>query len=135
MDATRFDRLSRRVGAQTDRREMLKAALGGTLALLGAGTLARDAAAAATGYNGDTCASAADCQIGLICQGSTSGLLGGALAGTPYGPGIELPLISGRTGVCRYRDGCAKSEQACRNTGDCCSGLGLHCHNNKCKRD
>jgi hypothetical protein len=135
MDARNFDRLSRHVGAQRMRRTMLRSALGGALALLGAGAVGREVTAAATGYNGDPCFTAADCQTGLVCQGGSTGILGGTLAGGPYGPPSAAPLLEGSSGRCRYHSSCgAKSDQACRNTGDCCSGLNLHCHNNTCRR-
>lgn len=136
MDTTRFDRLTRQVAGQSDRRSMVKAALAGTLAMVGAGALGRRASAN-DGFEGAVCSSSADCKTGLVCEGSSTGILGGALAGVPYGPpGVDLPLISGSTGHCRYRSGdsCAKVNQACNRTSDCCNGLGLSCHNKKCKR-
>jgi hypothetical protein len=135
MDATRFDRLTRRVGRQTDRRGMLKAVVGGGLGLLGASVLGRGASAD-TGFEGDTCTSGADCKQGLVCEGASPGLLGGSLAGIPYGPGVEIPLVSGSTGTCRYHQGdrCGKVDQSCERTSDCCNGLGLTCRNKKCKR-
>ena len=134
MDANRFDRLSQHVGKQASRRSMIKAAAGGAVALLGLGAVSR-AAAAATGFNGDTCDASGDCRDGLVCQGASTGLLGGSLAGIPYGPpGISLPFLTGKSGTCRYRDGCARNNQACRRNDDCCNGEDLFCDNNRCKK-
>lgn len=135
MDNQRFDRLSRHVGAQTSRRGALKAAAGGTLALLGLGAVSRTAAAI-TGFEGDVCASSVECREGLLCQGASSGLLGGLLAGGPYGPpGItDFPPFAPSSGVCRYRDGgCGNEGQACRRNDDCCND-DLECNNNRCRR-
>ena len=43
MDANRFDRFSRAVGERTDRREMLKTAAAGSLALVGLSAVSRAA--------------------------------------------------------------------------------------------
>jgi len=136
MDANRFDNLTRNVARRTDRRGIFRTVAGGALALVGVSALRRGASAD-TGFEGDVCSTGADCKTGLICEGSSSGLLGGALAGTPYGPpGVSIPLIEGKTGRCRYRqpDTCAKVEQACERNDDCCNGLNLTCRNKKCKR-
>lgn len=136
MDANRFDSLTRDVATRTNRRGVLKTVAGGALAVLGVNVLRRGASAD-TGFDGDVCATSDDCKTGLVCEGSSTGLLGGALAGTPYGPpGVSLPLIEGKTGRCRYRqpDTCAKVEQSCQRTSDCCGDLNLFCHNKKCKR-
>lgn len=132
MDNRRFDRLSRDVGAQTSRRGAFRAAAGGTLALLGLGAVSRRAAAS-TGFDGDACASTADCRAGLECQGASSGLLGGLLAGQPYGsPGItDAPPFAPSSGVCRNRNSCARDGQACDRNDDCCDGL--ECNNNRCR--
>jgi hypothetical protein len=136
VDNHRFDRLSRHVGRQTTRRGALKAAAGGTVALLGLGALSR-AAAASTGFNGDACDTSADCRDGLECRGASRGLLGGSLEGAPYGPpGItSSPPFAPSSGVCRYRDGgCANEGQSCQNNDDCCNGEDLECGNNHCRR-
>ena len=135
MDNQRFDRLSRHVGQQTSRRGALKAAAGGTLALLGLGAISRRAAAA-SGFNGDACDTSADCGQGLECRGASTGLLGGLLAGAPYGPpGItDAPPFAPSSGVCRYRDGCANEGQSCQRNDDCFNGENLFCGNNHCRR-
>lgn len=132
MDADRFDRLSRRVARQADRRSMFKVAAGGALALVGLKATRREAAAD-TGFEGDECFSGEDCREGLVCQGSSPGLLGGSLAGIPYGPGVSIPLTQGSTGRCRYHnEGCGRERQVCQRNDDCCSGFS--CPNNRCRR-
>jgi hypothetical protein len=132
LDNRRFDRLSRHVGAQTSRRGAFKAAAGGALALVGLGAVSRKAAAQ-TGLEGDSCLSTADCRAGLECRGASSGLLGGLLAGQPYGPpGItDSPPFAPSTGVCRFRNNCSREGQACNRNDDCCDGL--ECNNNRCR--
>jgi hypothetical protein len=112
VEDVRFDRLSRTIGAQTDRRGMLKAAAGGTLALLGVGALGRPAAAAqdvtaeSNGFKGDKCDNNNDCKKGLRC---------------------------GNNGRCEYKKNCGgKKGAACKNNGDCCGNL--RCKNKRCKR-
>lgn len=135
MDEKEFDRLARRVGTQANRRTMLRAAAGGGLALFGLGAMRRQVAAA-DGREGSQCFTNSDCETGLICQGASSGLLGGLIASGIYGPPGTGALFGPRSGTCRYRDGgCAKSGQFCRNNGDCCNGLNLICRNDKCQRD
>ena len=134
MDNQRFDRLSRHVGKQSTRRGALKAAAGGTLALLGMGAISRTAAAA-TGFEDEPCMANTECRQGLFCQGGSTGILGGALADANYGPaGISLPVLTGRTGRCRYNNGCANEGQACRRNDDCCNNSNLECNNNNCRR-
>ncbi len=135
MDNQQFDRLSRHVGRQTTRRSALKAAAGGTVALLGLGAVSRKAAAV-TGLNGDPCDTSADCRDGLECQGASRGLLGGSLEGAPYGPpGVtDVPPFAPSSGVCRYRNGCANDGQSCNRNDDCCNGDNLECDNNRCRR-
>ena len=133
MDARRFDRLSRHVGQQTDRRRMIKAAAGGALGLLSLGTLRREAAAA-TGTEGDECVTNADCRTGLVCQGGSTGLLGGVVAEGPYGPPVASTLFGPSPGRCRYRQGCATSGQFCESDSDCCSGSNLVCRGRECQR-
>ena len=132
MDAERFDRLSRQVARQSNRRGVFKAVAGGALAVLGVGAVRRSAAAV-SGANGDTCDSNADCGDGLTCENFSRGLLGGSLAGTPFGPpGLDLPLINGRSGRCRYRNGCGQEGDICQRNDDCCGGF--NCPNNRCRR-
>lgn len=135
MDANRFDSLTRNVAARTDRRSMMKTVAGGALALLGVSALRRGASAD-TGFDGDVCVTNEDCKTGLICEGSSRGLLGGSLAGTPFGPGVPIPLVDGKTGRCRYRqpDTCGRVDQSCESNSDCCNDLNLTCRNKKCKR-
>ena len=133
MNAEHIDTLSRQVARQSDRRGLLKGAAGSALALLGLGRRERTAAAS-TGFEGDSCLSGADCREGLVCAGNSTGLLGGTLAGTPYGPGLSLPLLTGKTGRCRYHtEGCGREDQVCQNNDDCCAGFS--CPNNRCRRD
>lgn len=131
MDAERFDRLSRQIAGQADRRSIFKVAAGAALALVGAGVARREASA--DGFEGDVCFSGDDCREGLVCQGASSGLLGGSLAGIPYGPGVPIPLTQGSSGRCRYHnEGCGREGQVCKNNDDCCSGFS--CPNNRCRR-
>lgn len=135
MDAERFDRMTRTVARSANRRTLLRSGAAGAMAFLGMRTV-REQAAANDGYDGSVCDTNADCRTGLICEGSSTGILGGSLAGTPYGPGVSIPLIDGKSGRCRYRggDNCAKSGQTCERNSDCCSGLGLSCRGKKCTR-
>lgn len=135
MDANRIDRLTRDVATGKNRRGLLKSAAGGALALFGVSALRRGAAAD-TGFDGDVCYTSDDCKTGLVCEGSSRGLLGGSLAGAPYGPGVSIPLIDGSSGRCRYHagDNCAKVDQSCERNSDCCGDLNLVCNNKKCKR-
>jgi hypothetical protein len=111
VDDRRFDRLSRTIGEQTDRRGMLKAAAGGTLALLGAGALGRAVAAQdvtveAKGFKGDNCNNNNDCKKGLRCSNS---------------------------GRCEYKKNCGgKKGDACKKTKDCCGSL--RCKSKRCRR-
>ena len=135
MDPKRFDRLARHVGDQSDRRHIVKVAASGALALLGLGA-ARTRSQAASGRDGDSCSTSADCETGLICQGASSGLLGGIIAEGPYGPPAASSIFGPREGTCRYRSGddCARSGQYCRNNSDCCNGLNLVCRGQECQR-
>ena len=111
MDDSRFDRLSRMVGEQTDRRGMLKAVAGGTLAMVSAGVLGRtafaqDVEAESNGFKGDKCKKNNDCKKGLKC---------------------------GSNDRCKYKKNCGgKKGDACKNNGDCCGDL--RCKNKRCKR-
>jgi hypothetical protein len=111
---------------------MFKTAAGGALALLGASALGRDAAAL-TGYDGDPCMTNGECREGLSCHGGSTGILGGSLAGGPYGPpGVTLPVLSGREGRCRYQNSCGgRDGDGCRRSSDCCDGFA--CNNNRCR--
>lgn len=134
MDPNRFDRLSRRIGRQTDRRQLAKITAGGTLAVLGLGAVQHQARAV-RGQEGDPCTTNGDCQTGLVCQGASRGLLGGLVAAGPYGPPSVASLLGSTSGTCRYRDGsCAKSGQYCERTSDCCNGLNLVCQGHECQR-
>ena len=113
MDANRFDRLSRTVGEQTDRRMMLKTAAAGTLAAVGMGALGRvalgqDVTVESKGFKGDKCNNNNDCKKGLVCNSKDK---------------------------CEYKSNCGgKKGQACKKTKDCCNGKNLKCKNKKCKR-
>src|SRR5215217_2017711 len=134
MDDSRFDRLTRQVAQQTDRRTMVKTAIGGTLALLALGTIGRKVEAE-SGREGGNCFTDADCETGLVCEGVTTSFIGGLIA-EGFGPPDAGALFGPRPGTCRYRSGdnCTHSGQFCQNDSDCCNGLNLTCHNNKCER-
>lgn len=111
MDAHHFDTMSRQVGAQTDRRQMLTTAAGGTLALLGIGGFSRAALGqeveAERGWKGQQCKKDATCRKGLVCN-----------------------LERGR---CEYARGCGgRKNDACQKNRDCCAGF--QCRRKKCKR-
>jgi len=114
MDSNRFDTLARRIGEQTNRRNMMKTAAGGTLALLGLGAvgqaaLGQDVNAESSGFDGDDCSENADCKRGLICNSD---------------------------GSCEYKRNCGgKKNDACKKNNDCCSGKNVTCSNRKCKRN
>ena len=135
MDPQRFDRFTRDIGARKDRRQVFKTVAAGALATFGLGAIAHQSRAA-SGRDGDSCSSSADCETGLICEGASSGLLGGIVADGNYGPPIASSLFGPSDGTCRYRggDNCAKSDQFCNRNSDCCNGLNLVCHNKKCQR-
>ena len=136
MDDTRFDRLTRQVGQQSDRRTMVRAALAGSLALLGLGV--RDQASEArrrrnrrahlVGYEDDPCETDDECLTGLTCEGGRTGIAPG------FPTPIPLPIITGKPGRCRYRRSCGgRRGDACKNNGDCCSGQNLICRRNRCR--
>ena len=137
MDDARCDRLTRQVGQQSDRRTMVRAALAGSLALLGLGVHDQDGAARRrrnnrrahlTGYEDDECETTDDCLTGLTCVGGRTGLAPG------FPTPIVLPIITGKPGRCRYRQGCGgRRGDACKNNGDCCSGQNLTCRRNRCR--
>ena len=135
MDDKRFDYLTRQVGQQADRRTMVKTALGGTLALLGLGGLTQQSEARnnrnpRTGYEDDPCATSDDCLQGLRCEGAREGIAPG------YPTPIEIPVITGSPGRCRYNKSCGGERgDACKRNGDCCKGDNLTCDNNRCQRD
>ena len=134
MDDTSFDRLSRQVGQQADRRTMLKTAVGGTLALLGLGGFAglvegKNNNSRRTGFKDDPCATSADCLKGLTCEGARQGIAPG------FPTPIDIPAINGKSGRCRYKKSCGGERgDVCRRNGDCCNGQNLTCDNNRCKR-
>ena len=137
MDADWFDRLSRQVGRQSDRRRMLKGIAGSALALVGVGAKQR-LAAAQSGVQGSSCFSDADCENSLVCEGAGLTFLGELIAGG-YGPAFAGDILGTRAGTCRYRsgEGCAHSGQYCRSDDDCCNGLNLTCNRdrNECERE
>jgi hypothetical protein len=134
MDDSRFDRLTRQVAKQTDRRSMFKTAAGGALALLGLGAAGRGAGAQ-SGFEGGRCFTTADCGDGLVCEGVTPSFIS-VLIGEGYGPPSAAGLFGPNPGTCRFRSGdnCAHSGQECRNDDDCCNGLNLECRNDTCQR-
>jgi hypothetical protein len=113
VDQNRFDSLTRRVGAQSDRRSMIKTAAAGTMALLGMGAVGRvalgqDVSSESNGFKGDDCDDNKDCKKGLVCNSRNK---------------------------CEYKSNCGgKKNQACKNNGDCCNGKNLKCKGRKCKR-
>lgn len=115
MDANRFDNMSRQIGEQSDRRQMLKTAAGGTMALLGMGALSRAVLAqdveAEAGYDGQKCKQDSNCKKGLTCK-----------------------IATGKDrGRCRYKRGCGgKNKDACKKDQDCCGGF--ECRKKKCRR-
>ncbi len=117
MDDKRFDNLTRRIGAETSRRTMIKTAAGGTLAVLGLGSIARvalgqDVSAEDQGFEGDDCDTSNDCKKGLVCK------------------------LENTRKRCEYKKNCGgKKNDACKNNGDCCKNKNLKCQNRKCKRD
>ncbi len=114
MDANRFDTLTRTIGEQRNRRDMLKTAAAGTLAVAGFGALGRaalgqDVSIESQGFKGDDCDTDDDCRRGLICNAG---------------------------GRCEYKKNCGgKKKDACKKDNDCCNGKNLICKNRKCKRD
>jgi hypothetical protein len=137
MDADRFDRLSRQVGRQGDRRRMLKGIAGSALALVGVGAVQRRAGAQ-SGAEGSNCVSDADCEPGLICESGGLTFLG-ELVASGYGPSFAGDIFGTRPSTCRFRSGdnCARSGQFCRDDDDCCNGLNLTCNRdrNECERE
>lgn len=135
MDDCSFDRLTRQIGRQSDRRTMVKAAAGGTLALLGLAGFAGQSEGKnnkntrRTGYEDDPCAVSDDCLQGLTCEGARTGIAPG------FPTPIEIPVINGKLGRCRYKKSCGGAQgDACRRNDDCCNGQNLTCDNNRCKR-
>ena len=105
MDTERFDDMTRAVGEETNRRGMLKAAVGGALGLLGLGAL-QDVVLASSGFKGDSCNKNKDCKKGLKCQNGKR---------------------------CKYKKNCGgKKKDACQKNKDCCGGL--KCRGRKCKK-
>jgi len=138
MDADRFDRLSRQVRRQSNRRRMLKGIAASALALVGVGAIQRRAGAQ-SGVEGSNCFSNADCESSLVCEGVGLTFLGELIA-SGYGPSFAGDIFNTTSpGTCRYRsgDGCAHSGQYCRSDDDCCNGLNLTCNRdrNECERD
>ena len=134
MDPQRFDRLAREFGNPTDRRRALRSVAGGALATLGIGLAARQARAA-SGQDGNPCTTSSDCETGLVCEGASSGLLGGLVGNGTYGPPFASTIFGPSSGTCRYRsDNCGKSGQYCDRNSDCCNGLNLECRGHECQR-
>lgn len=116
MDANRFDTIARTVGVQSNRRKMIRAAAGSTLAVLGMGVAGRAAlgqdVSAEAGFKGQACVDNSDCRRGLHC---------------------DTTLTNPR---CQYVRNCGgKKRDACQDDKDCCKGRNLICQNRKCKRD
>ena len=147
MDDKRFDYLTRQVGQQSDRRTMVKTAVGGALALLGIGAVAGQSEARnrnnnnnnnnrnrrrnQTGYEDDPCASNEECLEGLQCRGARAGI------DPTFPTPIPIGVITGKPGRCRYKKACGGQRgDACKRNGDCCgdNGQNLTRDNNRCKR-
>jgi hypothetical protein len=115
MDANRFDRLTRAMGAARNRRQMAKTAGAGVLAAvgmtaLGRATLGQELQAESQGFKGDDCDVNQDCRRGLLCNQSSF--------------------------TCQYKRNCGgKKNDACQGTAQCCNGKNLVCRNKKCKRN
>ncbi len=121
MDANRFDNLARNVGDQSSRRNMIKAAAGTTLAVLGLSAVGRvalgqDVQAEARGYRRDDCSRNANiCRNGLTCDPDT----------------LTCEYIAKCGGKRRGRRG-----DDCEQQSDCCKRKNLSCDEraNKCRR-
>src|SRR5215212_515025 len=138
MDDSRFDSLTRKVSQHTDRRSVVKTAMSGTLALLGlAGFAAQSEGknkknnnSKRTGYKNDPCATSDDCLKGLRCEGARAGIDPG------FPTPIQIPVINGKPGRCRYKKSCGGEQgDVCERNDDCCNGQNLTCDNNRCKRN
>jgi hypothetical protein len=134
MDSTRFDRLSRTIGKQTDRRGMFKVTAAAALGLVTAGA-ARHASAANRGP-GSGCDTSDDCGAGLECVPG-GGFLASILQSGPYGPPGAIGILGLSTGRCEFRNNCSHVDQYCDNDGDCCNGSNLFCDRsrNQCRRN
>jgi hypothetical protein len=124
VDRIRFDNLARNVGAQASRREMMKAAAGSTLAVLGMSALSRTAlgqrvGAEARGFRRDDCSDNANvCRQGLECD--------------PDSLTCEYLQTKSRKCGGKYR---GKKGDDCESNSDCCRRKNLFCNNNeKCRR-
>lgn len=115
MDATRFDALSRTVGAQTGRRGMLKAATGGALGLLGLAALGDSAFA-------KECENNKDCKKDEKCKDKNK-----------HGKGKCKPIDCKNDNQCKNDEYCKNGEckKGCKDNNDCKKGE--KCKNNKCK--
>lgn len=117
MDANRFDTLTRTIGGQRTRRDMLKTAAAGTLAVAGLGAVGRaalgqDVGVESQGFKGDDCDTNDDCKKGLVCRQQNN------------------------RKRCEYKKNCGgKKNDACKKDNDCCKNKNLICDNRKCKRD
>jgi hypothetical protein len=117
VDSTRFDRISRVIGDQKNRRDMLKTAVGSALAIAGLGAVSQTVlgvtADANKGYRGDDCRNNPGiCKQGLVCNAKEK---------------------------CEYKSNCGgqkrgKKNDACKNTNDCCRRSNLQCRSHKCRR-
>jgi len=68
MDANRFDTIARVVGSSADRRDLLKAAAGSALGLVGLSALADGALAADVGAEARDCTKDKDCKNKEVCD-------------------------------------------------------------------
>ena len=126
MDANRFDRLSRTIADQSSRRNMIKAAAGSTLAVLGLSAVGRvalgqDVNAEARGFRRDDCSRNADiCRRGLACAPTT----------------LTCEYLQTNSRRCGgdYR---GRKGDECERASDCCKKKNLICDNDtdKCRRN
>src|SRR5688500_17820912 len=124
VDKNRFHNLARNIGVQASRREMMKAAAGSTLPVLGMAAVSRAAlgqrvGAEARGFRRDDCSDNANvCRQGLECD--------------PDSLTCEYLQTNSRKCGGKFR---GKKGDDCESNSDCCRRKNLFCNNNeKCRR-
>ena len=115
MDNNRFDAMTAAISMASSRRGVMSALLGGTLALAGIDTLAKNLGAEAKKGDGDPCDDDTDCGRGLTCE-----------------------KIKDKNGKkkreCEYVDGCGKKDDYCQAKGDCCNKFTCNMDRNRCEK-